>query len=793
MVDIYCVYANGVITLIIVRGTALFFVGPVEALIAVSCSQVTVHLLLSWSFPMHKEFTHKRPNPAPDVADIGLAAQAAVDLQIARRTLSIYPITHVQVKRSIAKAFKSLGQITGTAEGLTLIVMKEGLGVGDRMLDPKSPVLADFAAVLKQYQIATVTIGKNLGIDELAHFLQLICMDRAKILAKGGIATVAGELNFSNIVIRAVDYSQLQLTEEDEIHSATSEKEEKGSVWQQFISRLTASPSSGGDGLSGHIDPGKLAQMLNQEGVDVDRVLNLYQDAMTIASEEGDDRESLARELLSFQEMIKGLDDGLKDQFLSATFDHCAQSDLTPLVDGLGGDLIFRMLHRASAEGKKISPSLLSFIRKMGHTGVIPHTHPVGQGGAKAQGFTTEDVSSLLAHEHYESYVDSDYEKLLGQLSGDLTENDRREKSQSLAEEVIGDLAGDKIHIHAGRAMMRLMTHSDDLAGYRDWAKQLTYLLDDLVDHGAYGYLTQVLTFFRNEKASKDPQRAEIAGLVLDRFNDPQCVARAIESVQSSQGEADPEALAFFMEIGEPVVVEIFDGLEPDQTFHDQDVLTRILKSLKSLTTREALERIKDPRPEYVRRMVRIIRKMGDNQSAEQIRSLMEHPDIDVRMEALATLLAFKNKWGAVRLRDLLGDPTGESFARAAGLAGRYRVASVIPQLEAVALQRGETASREAAIRALGKIGDPKTIPTLTKIAKTRWRLSKSQSRYLKGVVFDALDNYPPEAVRSLLRFGLQQKDDAIRTACQRLLRKGGQGQAGEDPSADAVPGPAEE
>jgi hypothetical protein len=467
---------------------------------------------------------------------------------------------------------------------------------------------------------------------------------------------------------------------------------------------------------------------------------------------------------------------------------------MAPLVDGLGGDLIFRMLDRASSEGKKISPSLLSFIKKMGHAGVMPDMNPVGQGGdPKGQGFTTQDVASLLAHEQYESYVDSGYEKLLGQLSGDIPETDRQGASQSLAQEVIGDLTGDKIHIHAGRAMMRLMTHSDDLSGYRDWAKQLTYLLDDLVDHGAYGYLTQVLAFFRSEKESEDPERAEIAGLVLDRFTDPQCVARAIESVQSSQGEADPEALVFFMEIGEPVVVEIFDGLEPDQTFHDQDVLTQILKNLKSLTTHEALERIKDPRPDYVRRMVRIIRKMGDNRSADQIRSLMEHPDIDVRMEALATLLVFNNKWGAVRLRDLLGDPTGESFARAAGLAGRYRVASAIPQLEAVALRRGETASRESAIRALGQIGDPRVIPTLAKIAKTRWRISKSQSQHLKRVVFDALDNYPPEAVRSLLRLGLKQKDEVIRTACQRLLRKGGNGPAGEDPSADAIPGSAEQ
>lgn len=747
----------------------------------VSCFWDT--FLTSWSLLMHKDpIAHNRPDPAPDGVHIGLVVQAVIDLHIARRTLLIYPITHEQVKRAIAKAFKSLAQITGSADGITLIVLKEGIGVGDQVLDAKSPVLVDFAGVLKHYEIATVTIKKNLKINELARFLQLICMDRAKIVAKGGMAAVVRELEFPNIGIQAVDYSQLQWTEEDEIHSSTVETEEKGSIWQQFISRLTAAQPSEGDAISAHINPRRLAQMLNQQGADVDQVLHSYQSAIAIASKKGDGRESLAQELLAFQEMIKELDDGLREQFLSATFDHCAHSDTAHLIDGLGGDLIVEMLYQASSKGKKISPSLLSFVQKMGQTEAFPEMTSAGDSGrSEAQRFTSESVASLLDHEQYDTYVDGGYEELLGQLTSDLQKTDRRDSNRSLAREVIGELTSAKIHSHAGRAITRLMTHSADISEYRGWAKQLAYLLDDLVDNGAYGYLIEVLAHFRREKRRKDSERAEIAGLVLDRFSDPQFVARAIESVQSSMGETDPKALAFFIELGEPVVVEIFDGLDPDQTFHEQSVLTQILKNLRALTAREALLRIKDPRPDYVRRMIRIIRKMGDSRSVEQIRLLMDHSDINVRMEALATLLAFKNKWGLVHLRDLLGDPMGESFEKAADLAGRYRVRPVIPQLEAVAVQRGETSPRESALRALGQIGDPKAIPALTQIARARWRLAKSQTRYLKRVVFDTLDNYPSEAVHNLLRYGLKQKDAVIRAACERLLRQGGKEKASEN------------
>ncbi len=735
---------------------------------------------------MHREFTHKRPNPTLGVFNIGLVAKAVIELQIARRTLSIYPITHEQVKRSIVKAFKSLGQIFGSEENITLIVLKEGIGVDDRILDAKSPVLADFAGVLKNYQIATVTIKKNININELARFLQLICMDRTKIMAKGGISAVARRLKFPNIGIQAVDYSQLQLTEEDAIHRSTEKTMEKATIWQQFVSRLTVSQTETDDGVSPHINPVSLAQMLNQKGVDVAEALNCYQAAIAIASKDGDRSESSVQEMLAFKEMILELDKGLRDQFLSATFDHCTRKDTLQFIDGLGGDLIVQMLHHASSEGKKISPSLLAFVQKMGHADALPEMKQDGNSAdANAQGFTSETVASLLDHEAFDEYVDSDYEKMLGRLTGESQKIDHQDTRQSLYKEVIGELTGGRIHAHTGRAITRLMIHSTEIADYRDWARQLTFLLDDLVDHGAYAYLTQVLVLIRREKKNKDPERAEIAGLVLDRFSDPQFVARAIESVQSTKNEADPKALAFFMELGEPVVVEIFDGLDPNQTFNEQNVLTQILKNLKSLTAQEALERIKDPRPDYVRRMVRIICKMGDSHSVEQIRPLMDHADIDVRMEVLATLLAFNNNWGVVRLRDLLGDPMGDSFIKAADLAGRYRVRSVIPQLEAVAMQRGETAPRESAIRALGQIGDPKVIPTLTKITRTRWSMAKAQTRYLKQVVFDTLGNYPSEAVHNLLLFGLKQKDAVIRTACQRLLSRGGKERIKKKPGRD--------
>ncbi|MGD9364332.1 MAG: HEAT repeat domain-containing protein [Desulfobacteraceae bacterium] len=728
----------------------------------------------------------KADNPVRSSDDAGLLNQAIVNLHIARRTLRIYPITHEQVKRSVVRAFKSLVKIMGTQSRITLAVMKESFVVGDQVLDAKNSALMDLARVLKHYEIATVTIRKGLEIKELVRFLQLICADREKIMAKGGIVAVARERKLPSIQIQAVDYSKLQLTEEDEIHRSPGDDSLKVSVWQQFVSNLMKAKSIQLDADNPRIHPSRLAELLNYKVLDAQQVIDHYLKAMAITmSSAGPDTKTSTDELQNFRQMIEALNSDLKQQFLSTTFKQHGQvanaSDAAHLIDGLGADLIIQMLRQAGSEGKKISPSLVAFIKKMGHSIAPIPAESQAHEGNETGGLTSEKVESLLSHEQYDTYVDSDYREMLDNLTRDARQADKDSAGRTLMEEVEADLSGAGIHAHVGRAITRLMDQCQDISAYRDWARQLNYLLDDLVENRAYRSLTGVIEYVRREKRSKDNERAEIAGLVSARFNDPQFVAKAIESVPTYQGDADPDALVFFTELGEPVVVEIFDGLDPRESFNEEGVLNQILGNLKSLTTKEALQRLKDPRPDYVRHMIRIIRKVGDSESVLQMKSLMDHPEKRVRMEALAALLSFDNKWGLMRLRELLGDPGGADFAEAAELAGRHRVPSVVPLLESIARQRGDIAHREAALRVLGRIGDPGVLPTLNKLARRRRIIVGKQNQRLKRVVFDTLGGYPRDAVQDLIRYGIKQKDNEIQSACKRLLRTGGKTERREE------------
>lgn len=702
--------------------------------------------------------------------------QVLIDFNIARRNLQIYPLSHEQVKRSVVRACKGMNTLLNSEKSVTLAVMKDGIGIGDQVYGTHHSALVDLAGTLKQCGIATITFKSGLAVKEFAWFLKLICADQDKIEARGGIVAVAKGRRLTSIEIQVIDYSKLQLTEESNIRRRGEEAPPMDSIWQQFVSNIMSNPSVPNNIDDIDIDPDYLAKMLNQKSVNIEQVVDHYQKSFSGAVSSGGDGKRSAEGLLAFRQMINGLNTELKEQFLSVTFDKCniieALPDAVELVDGLGGEIIVQMLGQAGLEGKKISPSLLSFIKKMGHLKVPEKI--VGElalDDELAQGLSEDNVKSLLGYAEYDSYVDGDYAKLFNRLSNSTQTIGHDGATHTLAQEIQSDLKNSKIHIHTSRAVKRLMTGSMDTVAYRDWARQLTFLLDDLLRSRAYGYLKQVIVFLWGESNSDVEERAKIAGLAFDYLSTPRFVSQAVESVQGIKKEDHQDALDFLTELGEQIIVDIFDRMDPQQKLQEKDILFQVLHNLAPLSIQEAIERLNDKNSDYVRLMVRIIREMGDVKSAEQVQPLTSHHDLDVRMEALATLITFENKWSVVRLRELLNDTSSEAFHKAAELAGRYKVHAVVPQLEEIVLRRVDLEVRESALRALGEIGEPRSIAVLNKIAR-RWSISKKQNQRVKRIVFKTLEGYPKEAVKELLSYGMKQKDVVIKSICERLLSK---------------------
>src|SRR3972149_903886 len=103
----------------------------------------------------------QKPQPHPAEREIPLdtrlLSDAVIELNISRKNVGIYPPGHLQIVKSIDRAYEVLLRMFEVRPEMTLGVAKDTLLVGQDYLDQKNPVYRDFALSLNQQEIAAVT------------------------------------------------------------------------------------------------------------------------------------------------------------------------------------------------------------------------------------------------------------------------------------------------------------------------------------------------------------------------------------------------------------------------------------------------------------------------------------------------------------------------------------------------------------------------------------------------------------------------------------------------------------
>ncbi|MDA8141561.1 MAG: hypothetical protein M0036_23205 [Desulfobacteraceae bacterium] len=732
-------------------------------------------------------FTDASPDSFPlplanvDAQAIKRAVEAVTDLNIARKNLLIYPASHEQVQRSVQRAFERMKGIASRLAPFTLTVLSERLAIGSHLLEEKGVAIKEMAQTFKQRSVAAITFLPELGQEELLDLLKFLAAEPDRTKTDVGLTNLQG---LTHILLHAVDYSKLHLTIEDQVQRHKGPAKETA-PWNLFVSQLSAGTAAGPveTALSSQtlFDSRQMAEMLNTRQVDPGQAVAYYRtimaDYMKQVSTSKTPKAISGLALERFNRLLKELHPDLQQQFLAVAFDQWVKHDdpdgLGGLAGGMEDRLVVTMLRQANAQGKRISPSLMAFVKKMAPLSGRPASKP--HSGRRAD--TRQKVQTLLNKEDYESYVDDSYDGLLQQLSKDMAPDDTSSEMAALKSEMLDFLEEQQLAARVGAALESLMRASIDVEEYRDWARQLTFMLDDMIIMGAYGPLLDLLSAVQLQcRGYADSERAKICALVLDHFHSTSFLATAMASLNKEVAKVDPKALTLLERLGEPAIAEAMEFLSTQETIDPHCAVFVFLQQCESLVIEEALERLRDPRPRVICRTLELIRILGQNFGAEGIRKLLAHEDPNVRLEALASLLHFNNPWGVVHLREILTGPWSEAVSQAMQIAGTYKVKEVVPLLVGMVERIGpvgpDMARREAALRTLGAIGDSQALASLTRIARRRWSISHKHLVQLKRVLFESLEGYEFGSVKELLHLGLKQKDHLIASTCWRLLKK---------------------
>jgi len=749
----------------------------------------------------NQEKKDPQTSPQPSIErelplDTRLLSEAVIELNISRKNVGIYPAGHIQITRSIDRAFELLLRLFEVRPEMKLGVAKDTLLVGRDYLDRENPVYRDFALSLNQQGIAAVTFISGLDKEELVRFHRILTTKPGEIRNSGGIEAVMSASGIQHIRIMAIDFDSFHVTEEVEIFKPTAKAAEKSGegVWQDFVSLLSAGALAGpGQGVSlkdaEDIDPSELARLLNERKLDPAAAIQSYDRIISSYVRGAAEKKELSREqsktLAGLNSLLKDLSPELRKQFLSVAFQR-ASSSASPagaeeVIGGLTDDMVIEMLTQASAEGREISPTLTGLVGKLARAhgqGDVPagqsHDGPQqGRGGISAPIILPEHMRKLFDREKYEEYVPADYEAMLKQM----TEGPVAATADFPLEEHAKTLEDSHLDFQIGRALLAFMEENIEEDDYKDFAAKLVAIAPGFLETGNFELLFDISDTLRKHASEKPvPGIQEAATEARKIFADPEFIIKALHAFEIWMKDKGQEAAGLIQSLGPDVVPGLMDIFSRDESVGGRRVLFNLLCLFGEPAIREAQKHLRDPRAYYVRNLLIFIRRAGTPSSIPHIKPLLQHREQSVRMEALSTLLKFKDPGSVKLLRDAILSNDPDVALQAVALAGQYRVTDVVEdvlaRIKGVFLFDADYRWNGEIIKALGELGDPRAIPDLEKLSRASWSLYPQSLLHMKETLFESLGRYPRERIANLLRIGEGLNSEKIRRACRKLSER---------------------
>lgn len=743
--------------------------------------------------------------------DTRLLSETVIELNISRKNVSIYPPGHIQITRSIDRAFEILQKLFEIRSEMTLGVAKDTLLVGQDYLDQRNPVYRDFALSMNQQGIAAVTFIRGLDKEQLIRFHRIITTKPEDIVAMGGIEKVMHNAAMPNIRVQAIDFGSLHLTEEEEIFKPQAKTVERGGksrekavlgaagaradagIWQDFVSHL-ASGTIAGQGQSGvslkdaeQIDPSELAKLLNERKLDPGAAIQSYDRTISSYMRGAAEKELTSEQsvtLASLNNLLKDLNPELRKQFLSVAFNRVSDNAQSPVaeevVGGFTDDMVIEMLGQANAEGKQISPTLAGLVHRLSMA--KPHaasTSPAvgvqekGAAGLVVPAMQAEHMQKLFDREAYEQYVSKDYEALLKNLSEEVGSKPENFPIDEYAK----TLEDAHLDFQIGRALLAFMEEKLDEEDYREFAAKLITIVPQFLETGNFELLWDISETLRRHGIDKPVKGIrESATEARKIFLDADFRTKALNAFELWMRDKGPEAAGLILTLGPETIPGLVDIFSKDEAVGGRRVVFNLLCQFGDKALLEAHTRLRDPRPYFVRNLLMLIRRVGTPSSIPQVKQLLRSKDQAVRMEALSTLLKFKDPGAIKLLREAIRSEDPDVASQAVILSGQYRVVEVttdiLARIKRVILFEADYTVNEEIIRALGEIGDVRAIPDLLKLARSGWTLYPQRQMKMKEVLFDSLGRYPKEALADLVRFGEQLNSETIRRACKKLMER---------------------
>jgi hypothetical protein len=682
------------------------------------------------------------------------------ELNVFRRQIALYPPAHPKTLAGAGKILAELAKLSKYGDCISLGVTPDNLLFNGNLLDGDNPSCRDLGAFFSKLDIAVVGFYQSLQTAELIEFWRLLST-RITGQQSTALDLALKQHQIIHIRLQITDYSAFTSAAPDPAPATAT-----ADIWKEFVQTLMPG-NAGGIGEATGNPADQLAQLLNNAATNGTEVTALTGKLVTRLLEQcRGSVDGMGGQLYEFSKKLKP---SIRQRFHEDTLrtidqQHHAAGEI---ISSLPADFISEALLSHSGKEKQLSNRLTDLLSTFAANTPEKGRQRIIQPERTSAAQQQSHIELLLLEDQHNEYLPDNYQQALqkilaGKIQGSLPEDLAQKYRNSLAEQMVEHQCCEII--------FDLLETDTDIETQDILQNNLIDLSRFFLDTGDFKALHKTLSRWMSFMNSGRSKTTIFTEKFLSSQLQPSLIEDVLNSVPTWHAEKHPEICDYLIAVGDPYAEPLIERLGRETDKELRKTWMKLLLELGKTAHPTILNHLEDERWYLVRNLLKIMGQQKGVMPPKTLLKLCEHPQPEVRCEALRILFRV-NPSAANRLlqKELEGeDPlTLKVLIPLAGMSNNDRIFTHLNRLLEIEPLTEE--NLETKLNILESLAAAPHIDCLLSVMRLVTRkdffLNRLRKR-LQAAARDTLRAYPRKQVITLLRH-LEEKQ---RTTIQDTL-----------------------
>jgi len=690
---------------------------------------------------------------APSTDDSRLLSDFLQELNIARRSLTLYPPDHPQVAASSKKTLDKLNILLGNRQEVVLGVAPDALFFEHQWLDKENRAFKTFAVFLSNLGIASLSFRQGLSATELIRFCQLLRSDQETVENFGGFPLLLQQQQIERISVIPIDYSAFQAKADN----SPSKPRLGNELWEDFLHGLLDDILDLGQGGM-RLDPRTIAELLNE------KLAAENENPLPAAAVNDFVEQLLGQPVISSSrsaaselgELLNHLSPRLQQSFLAGTFHALEQNpdDAEQVIASLSPQLRKSSLDPRLQQQLKSSPRLVELVSQLSASQSVEQSNRSNvEGAAMSKEMVKARLDILFSEEQHDNFLPDNYSSALQNIfSDDNTSN----LPEEVREELRDDYAKQSVEEQCCAVIFELLDHSEQLQDEEAIQQNLLDLSRFFLDTGNFVALRDIYLNWSHYIHSGNARMDIFAERVLANHCQQTFMLEVLDSHEIWGEEQQQPIQNYIAAVGETYAEPVVERLAAAKEYRQRRYWMEVLAAIGADANQLLVQALNDERWYLIRNLLIVLGKNLAPATLKAINRLADHPHPKVRQEVMRVLFhcnpATANRMLTKELNS--DDPEAQlSAIQVANLSQDPEVLSLLHRwLQKEADNDHELACKNEILTTLASIGSRDSLSLLRHLLQKKGLFTSKRQKQFQLQIIESFARYPRREAEKILQ-----------------------------------------